>query len=1428
MRASPLMFAIALSLGLPANHVAEAASVDSHEIDKDSRLQTYLVMFDEAPLASFTGFGSRETNRPHLAATSPAATGAAHLDVHSPDSVAYRNYLADMRRIRLSDASARVGRQLQPSFVYDVASNGMAVDLTGAEARVLAQMPGIRSVHPSYKRYPMTDRGPLWIKADKIWTGAVSGVTARRGENIVVGVIDSGVNAGHPSFAATVPGGGYTHSNPRGSTFYGICAAGSHAPCNTKLIGVWDKTTGAGDNETNTGLDNTPTTGSNGTLGPCVNSDGVNECVGHGTHTASTAVGNPLSVVIDGSTVTMSGVAQRANLITYKACEAKSSCQITWILAAIDQAVADQVDTINYSIGSGPVDPWATVSSSTDRDDSEAFLAARSANIVVAAAAGNDGPDPGTLGSPSNAPWVISVAAASHDRPVQLVTNRVFLTGGTGPLPGGGTLTGSGNTNISSGTASVALARDLSHPFCAEGSNPGTSPPTGVTKPASWTATTFSGKIVVCERATQNSVGYARVEMAYNVQQAGGVGMILLNQSSDGDSTVSDAYVVPTVHLGYNDSQSVRTWLSSGSGQKGQIEGSQVTPTPLPDRLALFSGRGPVIPTGILKPDITAPGGGEDNTHGDFSGIYAAGLGTSCTTFPLSGTCINELWGTSMATPHITGAAALLKSVHTSWTASQIISALDLTARPSVVVEGGSLGTPHDQGAGMADVSKAVLAGLFLNVTNTQFTNGSSAPQNLNLPSLVNDHCFESCSLTRTVTDMTGGGSWLVQSSLPTGLTVTPSIGSFSVGNGGSQSIAFNFTVSPSLAGRWVYGSVTLKNNGGSNSPDLVLPVAIHADAGAVPAGITPSGVSLERGFADASMSGLVAMPNARYVTTDLVTPVVNAPSLKKDSTGSDPYDKFGTANGAFFYTFTIPASPPSGTVTYRVHASTSSVAQDVDLYVGEDLNQDGLPSASEQVCGSLGSTATETCQFDVATDSAAHTYWVVAQNFKSKTATSTDVVNIESYAVPLTAGTRGTLTVTGPGHTASSASFGIRVGWDDATFMNGETRIGYLLLQAIAGSTAAEIPVRLVRSGSGFAPFVLAPSVARSVTLAPAAFHDKLVFDIPPHATSVTFSTAGSSGSVRLDASFQASPTGPAIATAPVTNDASSAVAGANQTITLTGAALKAGRWYLKPQNTGVSNATVAVTATINSVGTPPAFESGQYYDTARSGHGAFVDFAGDQWVMVWYTYLQDGTPTWYYSQGPAATSNGIWRGDLFRVVWNGSATSGTDIGEVVITETGAKTLTYSYNLDGQSGSEHMDRLGGGGCPTYNSQPLDVTGHWYSPDKSGFGYSYQDEPGTEILAGYVYDSVGFPRWLYGQKAFDSNVDTFSMYQLTGFCPLCSFLPTTNVAVGTGTRTLATNNITNMSINATFTGALSGTWSENRPVAMLSARKNCQ
>jgi subtilisin family serine protease len=1411
-----LAVAVAVALGLAQAAPVEAKSRPDAGLAAAGSLKTYFVLFDEEPLASFRGGDPSGKGEASFSATSPAATGDAKLRLDTSAAQVYRSYLASQREARLARASAEFGRSVVPHSVYEVALNGVAVSLSVDEAKRMAKLPGVSKVLPNWKARPLTDAGPFWLKADLVWNGSTG--FASRGKNVVVGVIDTGVNATHSSFSPnSFPGGPIT--NPRAG-FLGLCASGG-ATCNAKLIGIYDFTTGAEDAEANDGLD----------------------VDGHGSHTASTAAGDPqiLNFTADsGATtaVTVTGVAPLANLITYKACEMVADCQGEWLLNAIDQATADGVDVINYSIGGGATDPWSG-------PDALAFKAARDAGIVVVAAAGNDGPNPGTINSPSSAPWVLSAAAATHHR---LVANQLNLTGGAAPLPGLGTLIGASGTG---GTGVLDLVMS-DVPLCGEGSPDADLPDangnlSGLSKPAAWGPNHFnSNQIVVCERGA-----YARVAKSNNVRQAGGGGMVLINQEADGTSIIADLHSIPSTHLEYADGQALKQWVAQGNSPKGQLTLSARTLDPnKADRIASFSSRGPnaggsVDIEGILKPDVTAPG----------VDIVAAG--------PADDSDFAFLSGTSMATPHVAGAAALIIGARNGTLAAkgpvrvdQVVSALTGAARPSgIKVDGVTPATAFEQGAGVVDVSKAVRVGLYLPTAASpadgipSFTTADPSVggdvRKLNLPSLTDPDCFDSCQFKRKVTAYGGAtNTWTATvENLPAGVTATVSPTSFTLANGASQVITVDVTYSGAdLVGQWAFGAVRLARTPALSSvSDLRLPLSVRRSIGAVPAGIDRS-VSGDAGFIDIPASGIIALADARFAGTAFVAPETATPSLVEDVTFDDPYDGLTDSHpGVAFGSVHFAPGPGGSPREYRLLVNLdSATAEDLDLYLGRDGDGDGIPTAEEELCVSASQFASERCELVIqhpgGTDDLV--YWWLVQNFTAGTS-GTDAIELDAFSVPMEA-QNGALAVTGPGKTAKEETFSLRAGWNDPSFKQGQKRLGYALISPTPGNAVAAVPLLLTRDGNPSVARALVNKVDLPITVGPGESLDRIFFDVPPNARTVTFTATGA-GLVDLYAAPApaASDNRTTIDPAPARNAAVSTALGAtsSKTITLSGATLTPGRWYLTPVAQAGATASQAITlkATITQADPRPALRSGHYFDAARIGSssGMFLDFSGNTWFVVWYAYLEDGTPTWYFGQGSApAGDTDVFRGDLLRVVWNGSTSSNVKVGEMLATPTAQDAFTLSFMVDGNTGSEPMSRLGGPGCISFSGSDLDVSGHWFSPSKSGFGYSAQLEAGSnqEIFAAYLYDAQGFPRWLFGQKQPFDAATPISLWQFNaGACPTCAFAATpAPPVVGQLSRSYQPGNITQIGVNATLQLPLFGTWAENLPVQMLSQPMLCQ
>jgi subtilisin family serine protease len=349
----------------------------------------YIVQLTDASLASYEG------GIAGLAATSPRASGARKLDASSPASQAYLSYLEGKQSEFITRMEGMLGRSVEVAFQYLGALNALAVQVEHAEALQLMSLAGVAAVYPDTIREMDTDVGPIHIGAPAIWEGETGNGMATRGEGIVIGMIDSGINSEHPSFAAT-DGDGYTHTNPYGADVYtGWCIANPDF-CNDKLIGAYSfNPVGASPEDTD----------------------------GHGSHTGSTAGGNAHDAIFNvGSTeytIRIQGVAPRANIVAYKVCN--PSCPGTASIAAVNSAITtDMVDVLNYSISGGD-SPW------TDAVDL-AFLDAFNAGIFVSASAGNAGPGASTVAK--TGPWNASVGASTHNR---VIAHTVDVTGPTTP-----------------------------------------------------------------------------------------------------------------------------------------------------------------------------------------------------------------------------------------------------------------------------------------------------------------------------------------------------------------------------------------------------------------------------------------------------------------------------------------------------------------------------------------------------------------------------------------------------------------------------------------------------------------------------------------------------------------------------------------------------------------------------------------------------------------------------------------------------------------------------------------------------------------------------------------------------------------------------------------------------------------------------------
>lgn len=361
----------------------------------------------------------------------------------------------------------------------------------------------------------------------------------------------------------------------------------------------------------------------------------------------------------------------------------------------------------------------------------------------------------------------------------------------------------------------------------------------------------------------------------------------------------------------------------------------------------------------------------------------------------------------------------------------------------------------------------------------------------------------------------------------------------------------------------------------------------------------------------------------------------------------------------------------------------------------------------------------------------------------------------------------------------------------------------------------------------------VLASGVAQAVRLQPGEAHERLYIDVPARATGVRFQLA-SSADVDLYVARVPFDDQPGIEPAPARAlaDARSTGAGGNEQILLEAGALAPGRWYVTPLNADVVAADVTVTATITTAAPGAPLAAGHFFNPSRSGHGISYEYVAGQRVLIWYAFLADGTPVWYYAQAAAPSPNlGAWSADLLHFQWHGERTTSRRVGSVTVAETGKNgsgedTIVLSWNLDGESGSETMQRLGGTGCPAGHAGN---NGMWFAPSLSGYGYTVTYFPDYEFMPVYIFDRWGNPVWVAAEKGGFSSADSdLPLNQVSGFCPTCDrdVAPSRSPA-GTLRRRFTGSAISGLGLNATLGGWLEGTWVQDRPVVLLTDPSPC-
>lgn len=602
----------------------------------------------------------------------------------------------------------------------------------------------------------------------------------------------------------------------------------------------------------------------------------------------------------------------------------------------------------------------------------------------------------------------------------------------------------------------------------------------------------------------------------------------------------------------------------------------------------------------------------------------------------------------------------------------------------------------------------------------------------------------------------------------------------------------------------------------GLASPTILL----AAEVGPVvvqPGGAVEHAVGARSGNLAVRLEGFPALPAARLLASPLARPF---PIDLAPGTDVEPGSPWDGPEGRGHVVVPLDLAGQAANVAHYLHvdALASSGGAGVDLYLGLDANGDGQPSQDEVRC-TASLPATKSCGVLLPAPQAG-AYWVMLHNRGAEPASA----QVAAFDVPLLDGD-GTLVATGPGQLAAAEAFDARLSWQDLGLLEGERRRGYVRVESAPGVVAGGFTVRLHRNAANEEPLLLASGKPVTLRLAPGASHRRIFIDVPEGSTNLRVSTSAPDASFRIQLVHGGADADPADTTVPEAPAAGVATARVKRGDVLQ-AVPAPGRWYVVARNEGAMPGAMTLTATVE--GAAPVVRPGSYYNAARPGHGLFLYPAGNQWAGLWYAYADDGRPTWYYLQGAAPGANGAWAGDLYRAAWHGTSNVLAKVGLATVTPSGPDAFTFSYTLDGLSGSEPMAALGRG-CPALAGLPQDLSSHWFNRQRAGTGYSVQLWEQYEYLAAFVYDGRGEPRFLAGERSGFGGAETvLALEQLRGACPTCAWVPPVRTNVGTLLRRITNGALSRIEIDVEYTDGVPGTWTAIDDVELLGGPGTAQ
>eukprot|EP01018_Ginkgo_biloba_P026300 Gb_06235 [translate_table: standard] len=780
----------------------------------ETRGDVYVVLMVDDPVVSYQG------SIPGFPAT--AAPSGAKVDVTRNHVQLYKKYLIERHDILLK-STLQNGTYTKLYSLHHLL-NGFVVDTSDQAVERLAGADGVRHIERDWEVQKMTTHTPDFLGIPTgVWPQL--GGPQHSGEGVVIGMVDTGINPLHPSFSNSQN----QSVSKRKHNFKGKCEVGQRFPagsCNGKIISAQHFSKAAvASGLFNATRDYASPYDSNGhgrqLLFIFTESFlfwGLLFERIHSSHTASIAAGNyRVPVIVNGFNYGYAtGMAPRAKIAVYKAIYSFGG-NMADVAAAVDKAVEDGVDILSLSLGPSRIPRFAPVVFLSLLDIE--LLFALKAGVFVVQAAGNEGPYSSTVRSFS--PWITTVAASLTDRSYN---NNIQLGEGQN-------IAGIGLAPPTKGESKYKMVSAIDV-FYGNATSIGTN--TCQHPESYFNKDLVQGNLIICSYSYLSIASIMGI--ADTSKKLGAAGFVTIdpNVGPEANKDISVILAVPGIILtDINSSLALMEYYNASTKRdsNGTAVEFEATAKIRDGRVAVYSGHAPIVawfssrgpdvtnvkfqPADVLKPNIMAPG----------NLIWAAWSPSSGDYQNFQGKNFAMISGTSMATPHVAGIAALIKQKYPKWTPATIASAVMTTAstvdrdgNPILAQNPGlnnkSLGPASlfDYGAGAIDPAKAMDPGLVFDTDFMKYigficsvpgvdqgyvrnATGVACPStiplssDLNTPSITVTKLEGSRHVRRTVKNVAGVESYNASIGEPEGVEVDVQPRSFTIRKNQSTSL---------------------------------------------------------------------------------------------------------------------------------------------------------------------------------------------------------------------------------------------------------------------------------------------------------------------------------------------------------------------------------------------------------------------------------------------------------------------------------------------------------------------------------------------------------------------------------------------------------------------------------------------------------------